>query len=142
LSLDELDCQKPVDFQGIVTISGRVPTDNVFESSLSHEWPTQRARIQENVPHMRRQFIPIVDAEMMKLMAPQEEFFQMQPGTIVVHAGQPLRHAMIVGMFRLERKFLQQMPGSPHSWKGGLPESPIRSNAGQGGITIANQSKR
>ena len=108
------------DFQGqqFVDLGRVVPIS--FEMALYHGLdpfsfdirPGKTARVEQHFPNVSSEGIPVPDPEMEDLVPSEEETFEAQRRENMVHAGHPLGHSHVVGVFRLEQK-LEQSPGKP-----------------------------
>src|SRR5438309_2338358 len=76
---------------------------------------------------------------MAKLMPAEEEAFEVERREKMIDPGHPLRHPVIVGVFRLERE-LEETPGGH---RGEMPRVSIQAAVGadspKGGISVCNQ---
>src|SRR5450755_2650014 len=71
--------------------------------------PGKRARIEQYLANIIRELVAVPDPKMAELVPPQKQPLQMEGRQGMVHAGQPLRHAVIVGIFSSKRE-LKQAP--------------------------------
>src|ERR1700740_2058414 len=71
--------------------------------------PRHASRIKQRLPHVTGKGIPIPSPKMKNLMPSEEETFKANRREEVVYSGDPLRHAQVISILRLEEK-LKESP--------------------------------
>jgi hypothetical protein len=101
----------------------------------------KRALVEQGFLNVSRQSIPVPNAEMKGLVAPEEQSFQVERRKCMVEARQPLRHTHVISVFGFELK-LKEAPGScPQNSSAISRETAIGRDFKQSTVAIRNQAK-
>src|SRR5437879_2531943 len=103
-SMRKFQSQQLVDLSGVVTISVYVPFYDSFESACLEIRPGKTARIEQHVPDVAGERVPVPDAEMVELVPPEEQSFETEGREEMIDPGHPLGHPGVVGILGLEEE--------------------------------------
>src|SRR5688572_1990935 len=125
-AMNELQRQDLVDLSRVVPVSLEVPVYDPFERVAIDIRPGESAGIQQHLADVAGQRVAVPQPEMVELVPPEKEAFDVQARKRAVDPGQPLRHAVVVGIVRLEFELAQTSRG------GGPQPSPTRAQTAIG----------
>src|SRR5215831_10332297 len=103
--MNELERKELMDFGGVVLVAFDVAAHEALNGAPINVGSRQRAGVEQDFSNIRRERIPIPDSEVIELVSSEEEAFGPGKRQRVIDAGQPLRHPVVVCVFRLEREF-------------------------------------
>ena len=63
------------------------------------------ARVEQHFPNVLGEGIPVPDPKMIELVPAEEKPFEMERRKQMIDPSHPLRHAVVVGIFRLDCEF-------------------------------------
>src|SRR5947207_7235075 len=78
----------------------------------------------------------------MKLMPANKQFFEVKWCKRMVEPGQPLRHAIVIGVFCFKGELLVGMQYRSETWNRPPDNATIGPNPSQGWVTVGNEAKR
>src|SRR5438132_12838526 len=99
-----------MDLGGVVPVSLEVTLYHGLEPGPFEIRPGKSARVQEHFPNVPGEDIPVPDPEMVELVPPEEETFEVEEREEMIDPCQPLGHPGVVSVFRLEQE-LEETPG-------------------------------
>src|SRR5271157_50802 len=99
-----------MDRGGVVAITLQVALNYGLKGISFQVWPGQALRVKQHFLNVLGEPVPVPDAEMAEFMSAQKKAFQVQRGKYMVDLRHPLRHAVVVGIFRPKREFLEAAP--------------------------------
>ena len=91
-----------MDFRCVIAIALEMPLYNLSDSRRIHIRARKRALVEQYLADVIRKLIAIPDSEVKDLVTTEPDTLQMKWPKHVVHLGNPLRHARVVGVFGLE----------------------------------------
>lgn len=100
--VEQLQSQQLMDLGGVVLVSFKVATYHSFQTRSLDVRPGECPVIQEHFTNVFRKLVPIPDPEMQQLMPAKEESFKAKRGEKMIDASDPLRHAVVIGIFRFK----------------------------------------
>ena len=106
-AVNQFERQQSVDLAGVVSIALQMTPHDCLDPFSFDVLPGEATRIEQNLLNIAGKRITIPHAEMKRLVPSQKETFKMKRRKRMVDAGQPLRHADVVGVFGLERELEQ-----------------------------------
>ena len=83
--------------------------DYLFQRVCTKVRSLQRERIKQHLLQVGRHFVAVPNTEVSDFVPPQEQLFEPQRSKDVIESCQPLRHSVIVGIFRLKSELLVLM---------------------------------
>src|SRR5439155_20128904 len=89
----------------VISFSAYMIAYDLFEPATIQVRSRERPSVEEHVLYVFRQFVTIPDAEVVELVPPKKQFLEMKRSQTVIDRGDPLWHALIVGVLRLKREF-------------------------------------
>ncbi len=101
-----------MDLGGVVPVSPEVPLNHIFERTPYNIRPGESSGIEEHFTNVLGECIPIPDAEAVELVPAKEEAFETQRREEMIDRSNPLGHADVIGVFRLEGKLKESSVGS------------------------------
>src|SRR5438874_1552127 len=93
----------------VVTAPGRMRGHCPFHRFAIEIGPVTRSWIKQNVLDVTGQLIPVVHAEVMKLVTPQEKPLDSHARDAMIDLRQPLRHTIVVRVFSFEAKLSKKV---------------------------------
>src|SRR6266849_7192174 len=106
----QLQSQDLVNRRGVVPIPLEMATHDGFETLPFQVRTRQGPRVQQHLPHILGERIPIPKPEVIELVAAEEEPFGVERREQMIDSRHPLGHTMVVRILRLEGE-LQQAAG-------------------------------
>src|SRR5690242_8261681 len=97
--------------------------NHLLEMDALQVWPIARARVEQHFFHIIAELVAVPDAEMIKLVPPQEELFQVQRRKGMIDFGQPLRHPVIISIFRAKSELLIEVIGAAGEWQRAISQA-------------------
>src|SRR5580700_9684543 len=101
-----LERQKLVNGGGVIAVTFEVAVHDAFQGLLFDVWTRQCTRVEQYLANISGKRITIPDAEVVELVPAEEEPLQAKSREGVIGAGNPLRHPVIVRVFRFEGELL------------------------------------
>src|SRR5215471_14964914 len=78
--------------------------DDSFYLLALHVRPGEASGVEQHVAHVVREGLPVPQAEVIELVSAEEEPLEAKRRQPVIEGGEPLRHAVVVSVLRLERE--------------------------------------
>ena len=101
--MDEFQGQYLVNLRGVVPVAFEMALDHPFERRWLDVWPGKASPIEQHLPNVVRQNVPVPDTEMVEFVPTEEQAFQGQRRKMI-EPGHPLGHTVVGRVFRLERE--------------------------------------
>ena len=106
-SVGKFQREKSVDFGRVIPISFDMTFHHSSNRFRFYIWPRKRPRIEQHFSNVVCQLVAIPHSEMENLVPSEPDALQMKRSEQVVHLGNPLRHAVIIGVFSFEQELEQ-----------------------------------
>ena len=100
-----------MDLKGVISVPFEVPLNNRLYPLGLKIGPGKAAWIEEHFSNIAGKDIPVPDAKVMELVPAQEQPFETQGCEQVINSSNPLGHARVVSVFRLERELKKVLVG-------------------------------
>src|SRR2546426_316392 len=131
-----------MNFTRVVAISLDMSGYNLFHRTALKVGSVASSRIQEHFPQVTGELIAVPDPKMVEFVPAQKKLLQMQRSQNMIDLCQPLRHPVIIGVFRAEGELLKEMFGSRDHWNGPVDKSSIGCDSTELPMTVCNQPER
>jgi hypothetical protein len=132
--------KRPVNLIGVVPISFEMVLDHAFETILLPVRAGESERIKQHFANVAGQEVPVPDAEMVVLVPAKEQALQVKWSQEMIDLRYPLRHAVIVSIFRLKGKIMVLAENGAGKIFASAGEAHVGPNLPQGFRPIANQA--
>ena len=105
-AVQQFQRKRPVNLVSVVPIPFDMAPHHCFECILFPVGSGERARVEQYFLHVSGKNIAIPNAEMVVLMPAKEKAFQVKRSQEMIDLRYPLRHPVIVSVFRLKGKIV------------------------------------
>src|ERR1700677_4270768 len=99
----------------------------------------KRALVEQDFLNVSRQSIPVPNAEMEGLVAPEKQPFQVERRKCMVKPRQPLRHTHFIRVFGFELKLKEAPPSRAQNSSAISRETAIGRDFKQSAVAVGNQ---
>ena len=103
--MHEFQSQDLVNRGGVVPVSFEMAAHNFFDPAPLQVRPGKGSLVQKHLLHVPREGIPVPDPKVAELMHAEKKPLEMEWREQMIGPSQPVWHAVIVGIFRLDREF-------------------------------------
>ena len=124
----------------VIPFSAYMIAYDLFEPAAIQVRSRERPRVEEHVLYVFRQLVTIPDAEVVELVPPKKQFLEMKRSQTVIDCGDPLWHAVIVGVLRLKNELPVKVETLRNSGYWPVEESMVCGDLGQIKVSICNQT--
>src|SRR3989442_13594140 len=118
-----------------------VTCDDLFQPGPIQVWSIPGHRIEKDLLQVLGQFIPVPDAEVIKLMPTEKQALEVQRGENVVQPCQPVGHAMIICVLRFESERMVQVASLLRNGGGSPDNAEISRHPAKRRIAIGDEAK-
>lgn len=141
-SMHDFQSQQPVDLGSVVAISLKMSPYHCLKPFSVDIRSAETARIEQHLPNVLSETIPVPDPEVEDLVPPEEEPFEVQRRQNMVRTSDPLGHAHVACVLGLEQK----LEGSPGGRAGKTPpisgQAAVRWYPQKIRVSISDQAQR
>src|SRR6267143_3500516 len=130
-----------MDRGGVVSVSLEVAPHHGLDSVPFEVRPGKRPRVEQHLPNVLGEGIPVPDPEMEQLVPAEEEAFEAKCGKEVIDPGQPLRHTIVICVLRLERELEETSRGHGEEASRASADTAVASNSPESRMAVADQSQ-
>src|SRR6266481_3921772 len=123
---------------GVVPVTFEMALDDIFNAFTPQIWPGKCTGIQKHFPDIVCKDGAIPPPKMKELVTPHPETLQMKQRKGVIHSGNPLWHAIVIGIFCLECE-LQIGPVDCRGERIRPSQAAIRAEAGERRASVTNE---
>src|SRR5438045_6374319 len=124
----------------VISFSAYMIAYDLFEPAGIQVGSRERPRVEEHVLYVFRQFVTIPNAEVVELVPPKKQFLEMKRLQMVIDRGDPLWHALIVGVLRPKSEFPVKTETLRNSGYWLVEEPLVCGDLGQIKVSICNQT--
>ena len=110
-AVDMFQSQNLVDGSSVVEASCEMALHDSFDLLSIQVRSRKRAWIQQHFPNVPGEGIPIPHPKMIKLVPAEEKSLEVEQRKQMIASGHPLRHAVVVGVLRLDSEFEETSHG-------------------------------
>src|SRR5436853_291515 len=107
--MNELQGQNLVNRQRVVAVTLNVTSHHFLKRGSLQVRAAESFGVEQHFLYISRERVPIPDTEMVELVSSEENLLWVEGRKQAVDWRSPLRHAVVVGIFRLRRK-IQKAP--------------------------------
>src|SRR5690349_16564267 len=93
---------------GMVLVALQVTANGLLYCLAIEIRPRQSLGIQEHIPNISGEGVPIPNSEVVELVPAEKQPLQVQPRKQMINLGDALRHSVVIRVFRLKREFKQR----------------------------------